>query len=515
MPQVPTYNRQVDTVTPVVPTPQAPDTATIGLNALNKGFEANQNLAKTVGNIGDLLAQHAAKQQELKNDQIDSQVYTNYARDMQDKLFNQNTETIKVNGQDVTRPIGLMNRELGQTAGSTQQLDEYYFKTARQQYLDQIPDQTHKTKVSAMMDTHFDTVRGTVIGHEASQGRKDLINTQTSTIQQQINDAYGADNPIALHSAIDNGAITTDSLNKASGFDEATSKINLQKVTSGITENSVMGILKSSGDTNKAYAQLDAVKDKLSPENYGELKGKIAKIGDSLEKQLNENLTKQKVANRFDYIDQIASGKLTWDNSGEAIKKVSQSDQELAEAMQKVVTTPDYSAQEGNNDAYQAMVKGIFNSGSQEEVSKFLVDALNAKSNGEISRDRLAILVSAAQQRAQNLPPTTHNVDGSPQNPAQIAIDAGLKAATGWNDVHGGNDPEVFDNYLMSIKNGKQPKEAYDIAIKTSILKAHPEVAAHDDVPNMVVSRNSPTKYIFTGSTRIAPHRIYSQDKAK
>ena len=56
-----------------------------GLSAINKMSEANQNLGETVSKIGLQIGKHAKEQQELKNEQVGAQVYTSYARDMQNK----------------------------------------------------------------------------------------------------------------------------------------------------------------------------------------------------------------------------------------------------------------------------------------------------------------------------------------------------------------------------------------------------------------------------------------------
>lgn len=533
MPKVPTYERQVSLATPnIQDAPSVPHLdLSGGMSAINKIGEANEKAGETIFKAGQLLAKHAQEQIELRNEQRGAQVYTQYARDMQNKLFNENTEVVKVQVgsrsklnpdgtisntaaptpiyEDVERPVGVMNRSLSQAHGAIDEMDSYYLGNAREQYLSQIPDAKTRQKIAIMMDTHYNTVRGTVISHQASESRKDLVNSFTSSVKQQVADAYGALNPLALTTAVDNAVLTQNELNRAIGADDKSSKMALQATTSDIVENSVMGKLKTTGNPIEATALLDSVKDKLSEQNYSEIKSKIRSSALTIQKQIEHEVLVKQVQTRFDMVNQVATGQLRWDNSGETIKKIALVDKDLAEAMQQVISSDgDYSPKSEVNDEYQKMVNGVFSSSTNEEVSKFLIDAMNLAGNGKISRDRLAILVNAAQNRAKNLPTTSK--DSVPQNPMQVAVDAGLKAAMGYYDTKSDKDTRIIDDYLLAIKNNKTPKEAYDIAVKTSIMRNHPEVASHDDVPNIVVTKDSPVKYVFTGNSNIFPARIYN-----
>ncbi len=516
MPKVPTYTQQVSPATPNIQiAPSIPKVdLSGGMSAINKASEANINLGKTLTDIGAGIAKHAEEQIKLKNEQVGQGVYTQYARDMQDKLFSDQQQTVKINGQDVTRPVGVMNRELAQADGAHQELDDYYFGTARNQYLSQIPNAEVRGKVAAMMDTHYSTVRGTVMSHQAQQGRADLVNTFGSSVKQQVDDAYGASNPVALSTAIDNAVITQHNYNQAKGFDPATSDLALQATTASVVENSVMGKLKGTGDVQEAKNLLESVKEKLSDKSYSDIKGKIRSSAKTIEEQAQHEATTTMVNNRFDMVNRIASGQLTWDNSGQTIKGVALVDKDLAEAMQQVVNSQGkYQPENQVNDVYQKMVTGIFSSSSNQEISKFLIDAMNSAGNGKISRDRLAILVNAATNRAKSLP--TVNPDGVPLNPGQVAIDAGLKAANGWYESNGSKDLGVFDHYLSNIQAGKTPKESYDLAVKTSVVKEHPELAAHDDVPQMVIGKDSPIRLVFPNTTNIYPRRIFNPSTGK
>lgn len=513
MPVVP-YKRQISEQTANVP--DAPSIPRLdlsgGLSAINRVGQANENLGEAVAKVGEALYKHQQEQQKLKNEQIGAQVYTQYARDVQDKLLNDQIETVKINGQDITRPVGIMNRQLSQADGAYQELDNWYFGQAKNKYLSQIPDKNTRAKIAMMMDSHYDSTRGTVMSHQASQTRKDLVNTFQSSIKQQVSDAYGLSNPAALNAAIDNATLTQHDLNTSMGLDPETSKLAFQNTNAAVVENAVMGKLKGTGNVLEAKALLDSVKDKLSEKDYADIQNNIKSSAETIRQQVEHEALVAKVENRFQMVNDIATGKLKWDNSGAKIKQVALVDKELAEAMQKVISSDGKFQPESQvNDEYQNMVGKVFSASTNEELSKFLIDAMNSAGNGKISRDRLAILVNAAQQRAKALPPT--DAKGVPLPPTQIAIDGGAQAILRWNKQHGENNPETLDNYLTAIHAGKTPMEAYQGATKATIIKKHPEISTHEDVPNVIVSENSPIKYVYTGNTNIYPARIWNPTK--
>lgn len=492
--KVPTYERQVQTATPRVA--NAPDIPRLDLSGGMSGVRAigraNEELAETTQKISAVVAKHAQEQQAIKNKQIGQQVYTQYARDMQDRLFNPEMETVKVlapgatkitvDGKnasntapakpvfvDQTRPIGVMNRQLSQSGGSIQDMDSYYLGQARESYLSQIPDEDTRASVGMMMDTHYSTVRGNVISHESTQLRKDTVNTFTSSVKQQVADSYGAQDPMALSVAIDNASLTQDELNKVMGADEATSNLASQNTTANVVENSVMGKLKITGNVEEAQALLDTVKDKLSPENYDKLTGNIAKTGNNIQEQLKKTLATQKVATQLDLTMQVATGALKFDNSGQVIRTVMQTDPILAEAMQKSINSGDANVPvTEDNEAFQQNTLNIFKAGTREEIGNFVVKALNENGEGKISRERLAIVVDAANKRASNLRP-----DGTIA-PQQVDIDAGYTSAYEWFKKHGDGDTGILNDYMANVRENKSPSESLQLAMTTAQIKKNP-----------------------------------------
>lgn len=506
MPHVPQYNNQVSPDVATVPNAPSPD-HNGNLRALNSNLQANENIAESVSGIGKLLAHHAQKQINLQNDQLVANAYSQFDKDQQNALYSKEQVTVKENGQDVTRYKGEMLNELSSANGAIQRVDKNYF-SSRQNYLDQVSNSDSKAKLSMMIDSKYNSIRDNVMVHEAKQLQRNDENIKEGAIKQIQASMFASNTPEQMKTDLINLGTSVDAYNKTKQIDPVNSAINKQKAYADGIENAVMGKLNTTGDTVQANALLDSVKDQLLSENYAALQGRIKKVGDSLEKKFKEDNTRLMTANRLDMTMKVANGQLTFDNSGQIVRTVMQNDPQLAEAMTKSIDSGGiYQPTDNNNEAFQKNALDIFNAGTPEEIGKFVIKALNDNGEGKIGRDRLAIIVNAAQQRAKNFLP-----DGT-RTPTQISIDGGMDAINRWNVEHGNNDPETQLNYMKSIQANKTPKEAYDAAIRTTILKQHPETSANEDVPNIVVSKDSPKKYIFTGSTKIAPHRIYQPDK--
>jgi hypothetical protein len=142
----------------------------------------------------------------------------------------------------------------------------------------------------------------------------------------------------------------------------------------------------------------------------------------------------------------------------------------------------EYFPEETKNEAYADLVKNVFSAGSKEEVSNFLVEALHASANKEISRDRLAIIVSAAQERAKSLP-VGINDEPSTLSPQQNEIDAGVKSIID-NPFKNFNPGNMIDNFFKALGMGKTPQEAHSEAVKSEVNRTNPLSVKHkvDDV---------------------------------
>jgi len=225
-----------------------------------------------------------------------------------------------------------------------------------------------------------------------------------SSLDLQEGEAAQIQDAPTLLTAIDKAIGTQENLNRFMGYDPETAKVSNAEAASRIVKSAVLSTLKTTGNLTQAQALLDSAKDKLlGDEKYNEIKDEIIKGYDVMQSQAGKIQLENKITARFDYIGKIANGTLPWENSTELIRDVAIKDPELAEAMSKVIKSKKgYFSEDINNEAFQELAKDIFTARDNEDVSKFLLQAL--KDNKNISRDRLAILVDAARERAKELP---------------------------------------------------------------------------------------------------------------
>jgi hypothetical protein len=393
--KIPTYERKVDTVVPSLSGPsrlRPPDEAFGGDSG-----RALQNL----GAVGEKIAEHITRIAYEKQDMEVLNRETAFRQDWQNRLYSKDEETVKdANGQDIQRPRGYLVRELGHADGVTKEADTT-FQDVKKQYLDGL-SQYQYNKLAPALDNYYSSVRNGLVSHEADQYRQNLKNSIESNITQKTNDAATIRDGKSLGFAID------DAINSAipysSRFDKTTREVNNEKIAKKIIESSTISTLKNTGNLEASQGILDSVKDKISQTSYDELKSKIVKGYDSMQAEAEKVRLESRVKDRFNYIGQISNGELNWENSADTIKNVATKDPELAEAMKKVFDSKGggYLAEELGNEGFQDLAKDIFSAKDTESISKFLVQAL--KDNKNISRDRLAILVDAATERAKELP---------------------------------------------------------------------------------------------------------------
>lgn len=230
-------------------------------------------------------------------------------------------------------------------------------------------------------------------------------------------------------------------------------------------------------------------------------------------KQVQEGNITGTFDNRIKILGGVATKQLDW-KSADKINQIAAKDPALGSALQSVFDAQvnnkeDYEPSSKEGQRYADTVNKLMTGMTKEQVSNYLPEAIKEISKlpaGEM-QDRLAVLVNAAEDRAKSLPVK----DEQDIPPEVIQQEGGIQAVLRWNKEHGDNDPQTVNQYLKSIHSGSSPSEAYNSAIKTKIIKDHPEVAAQKDVPNRIINNDSKSFHIFSGQTTIYPARIWSE----
>lgn len=301
MVKLPIYEQQVQPDTAVIPSaPSNTGNPGLVLSSMNKNAEAVQGAASALGDVGQKLYAHAQKLQTLQLKKKNAEFDTQFRQELQDKLYSPEEETVKVNGQDITRPKGIYNRTLKQAEGSRAEFEDYY-ATTRQKYLSQVSDPEAQLALANSLDNQFLSARDNVYSHEAKQMREDLVNGFKSNISQQIKDAANATDLKSLTESVNNAVETQKSLNDALGLDPATAKLAEQKTIADVIESSTSAALMKDMSGATSMKLLDAAKDVLDQKDYDELasgiKVKSKKILDETKAnaKLGKNINSTKI----------------------------------------------------------------------------------------------------------------------------------------------------------------------------------------------------------------------------
>lgn len=451
--RIPEQDRKVSFNIGSVSNPQSPNTGGI-VSAIKENNQANQEIAKSVTGISSLLAKHAEEKRQIENSKIVTDTYTKFNRDLQDSLYSTDTEKVNIDGIDVDRPKGKLARAGSLANNITVEFDDEYNKK-RSQYLSSVKDPEYQNKLATLMDKDYEQSRNKLISYEAKEWRNDKIKSEQGFLSQIKSNSYSIATPESLSLEVEKAIGASDNISKINGTDPNKSITDKQKNIFDVVTNSVLGSLNNTRDEKVASMLLESQKNNLSPDNYNKISEKIKRGTAIIKEQTRKAAVQQKVSNRIDIASKIANGTIRWDNSSELIDSLSTSDPDLAEAIDKVVSSDGSFEPKESDASFANITNKIFSSKDKEEVSKFLVEAMNSTGNGKISRDRLAIIVDAAMESGK-----------------RADIDSGYKAVYEWFNKTGRKNVNVITHYMMDIKEGKDPKEA----VNNSILKAQVEL---------------------------------------
>ena len=104
---------------------------------------------------------------------------------------------------------------------------------------------------------------------------------------------------------------------------------------------------------------------------------------------------------------------------------------------------------------------------------------------------------------------SARNSDDATPDPKQNAVKSYYQSIRSWEDkaTPGHNDASMA--YLNDTRNNVPPETAYKNAIASTTVKHYPETAGMESPPNMVISKNSKTRLIFSRDSKIVPSIVY------
>lgn len=234
---------------------------------------------------------------------------------------------------------------------------------------------------------------------------------------------------------------------------------------------------------------------------------------EKLEKQQKEIVKKEQIKNEIEVISGAANGMIYGLDEVNAMVGNGEIRPEIGKAYVKYITSPKSIMPELDDTGYSKMVEGIFKAGNQDAIVSAIKDTLEGGADGKAKQEDIQNLIALANMRANELYSPTQ--DGIKPGSKQVEVDSLYKYVMDWaknakfDEAQKASLTSEWVNGLVS-GNGADPKTVTDAVMKRAIIRQHPEVAALDDVPNMVISKDSPVRLIFPRSTNVYPRRIFN-----
>jgi hypothetical protein len=168
---------------------------------------------------------------------------------------------------------------------------------------------------------------------------------------------------------------------------------------------------------------------------------------------------------------------------------------DFASTALKAGTSPASVAADTKDEEFAKLTESIYKSGTRDQQQAAIKNILQGGGDGKLSKDDMLILMQTAQMHGAG-----HRKD----------IENTVTTLGNWADNSKINRADVFRVFQQQIAQGKELPDASDIAMKEAIKKNIPGAANLRDVPTAVVSKDSPLYYIFPGSTKVYPQKIFN-----
>lgn len=458
--RIKTYNPQIGTQdipnVPNVPTVRPVEGAFGGGNA-----QALQSVGKSIGDVSEVLQKHMDEQRKLQEDAAVSDFDLKHTVSTQDQLNNPEVETVKINGQDVTRPKGILNRKGLNTIGSTEEFDKSQNQN-NEQILAKIQDPTTRQKVRKNMMQTYTSARNQIISHEAKETREGYVNSIKANRDLAISDVSLINDKAGLDRAINKVANAEFQIKNANGDDDSTWQVNTRESVKKLVSNVVdRGLLMDpTGDSSRRVlteaSEKMAEDDKIVMSQY--IDKKVKEHSTVLMDDLNskfidgtitlENIQAANIPKEKGGIGSAAAMKLMKDLTKEQANKLDsyREDSKIAENYIKSAESVLF-----GQDSYKA---------KQILVDAFADGTMNRNEAQKINRIKYLL---DKQKYSREDHPILNN----------IPI---IKSWFSANDSDSRELANTLSNYLTAVDSGKKPNEAREEVLRTQYNKTYPEV---------------------------------------
>ena len=393
--------------------------------------------------------------------------------------------------EPVEIPSGVYNRKGYAAAGALQDVDQWHQQTS-QQILQQANGLglRNNAVLKSQMDNAWSSERMGIVKHEATQIDQAQQQTFFKGMQLDADNAVTKQDPVSLGRAIDSINDTNKMLNDSQGKDDndPIRELTSNKFISQALNNSMTANLKSTGgDPTQFQGTLDRLHDdgKINDTVYDNASEHLDRTSKAVIQQ-NERAAKvTDIKATLGYVNQVISGKVDFNNPN-TINEIRSNSPTAGAAIDNYTLNKSVSVKP-DDEAIAKSVDELYKTGSKEQIAKFNVGLMQKFPNG-IPQDVVNTMLADGIDRDSR----SADLEKEQQSPnaVQTRIDGGMQALQRWNKMQGSQDGQSYVDYMKNIKNKMAPMDAYNDAIRNSLIRKNPEVATIDPekMPNQLVT---------------------------
>jgi len=476
--------------------------------------QATENMGRGLGQVGGFFAKVAEQDNNVRDAQIESQ----YVQAWQDKLYNQDIETVDINGQQVQRPKGYLVRmgtqvDKGMPVSMIQDNN-----TLENSLLAQESNPRRRAELQIKFQNHFSGIRENGIRHTIDEIKKTVDNTFQQTGKNYIDSARLSNTPAALTGNISNIMLNNKNWMERMGKDEAwLTQQNHNDIEKSIWE-ATDSVLESTGDIERAKALLNSpeLKDYIPEDLYemteNKLDGAVNRIT-SIKKSL---AIEQEMKTTLNFLTDTTNGKINWTNVDDVVREANKINPKLGQAIQKVSMLPADVIYRGTNIddmSFANSAQKMFEIKDNKILNDYLLDVLRQSPAGNLSGEKLTILLSLARNQA---------IANNPKLPNSQAVKEDNDNLRNVIDYIGMTIPGIAPLAIIDLlkrkfsKNltGEQLKIESQKVINQHTLNNNPSIRGLNGIPNKIVNGDDPVETIYNGANQLQGEKYNGSENA-
>ena len=267
-----------------------PQTATVPqaqfARPIASAFTAEAEAIQGAGAMGEKVAgaftSHLLEKQRQKDEADLANIDSNFMLSLQDKLYSADPEKVSLNGAEIERPKGILNRQLGAADGSAVEFEQSMSsEIPKIVAAGRTPEM--QAKIKQRLTSSYVNARENIIRHEATQNRQSHVDAIEANQLKRIGEAASIMTPDSLLASVKVSNTNADELSSLKSLDPTSAEMYRRGQAAKIAETAAVSALSGPDGLKGALAMTEAVKDQMTPDAYKDLQASLTTKWNTLE----------------------------------------------------------------------------------------------------------------------------------------------------------------------------------------------------------------------------------------